>query len=253
MKSRGTSRRARPGAGLRTAFVFGLAGSLFGGWIYLRYAWLYGYLYPYALDAHRIMFTMPPGTRSVLDYLRFPLATFTDPQLLAPDLLRSVWGSTYVTIWFDGHRHFLPLEGVDGVGAALLLLGAVPTAAFGVGVVRGARRAWASTAGPDFALLTLTALTLVGYVAFTWRNPWFVVLKGSFLLGLCLPFAYNASEPLARWTRAGGQGGRPGVVGLAVSGALVLLAVLAAATFTYGLVFAKSELPGLEWTPIESP
>ena len=30
--------------------------------------------------------------------------------LLNADLLHSVWGSTFATVWFDGHRYFLPVE-----------------------------------------------------------------------------------------------------------------------------------------------
>jgi len=57
---------------------------------------------------------MPPGERSVGDYLRLPWATFLDPQVMNDDLLRSVWGTTYASIWFDSHRHFLPRgEGIE--------------------------------------------------------------------------------------------------------------------------------------------
>ena len=91
-------------------WAFGLSASLFGGWYYLWNLYAYGYLYPHGLEVHSVMFRMPPGEREILDYLRFPISTFTDPQLLSPSLLRSVWGSTYVTLWFDGHRSFLPNE-----------------------------------------------------------------------------------------------------------------------------------------------
>ncbi|MCZ6783883.1 MAG: hypothetical protein O7G30_11315 [Proteobacteria bacterium] len=226
----------------------GGAGALVGGWFYVRNLIGYGYLYPYGLEAHAIMFTMPPGHRELADYVRFPLATFTDPQLLSPDLLRSVWGSTYVTIWFDGHRHFLPQSGaaLSRVGTAMLVLGLVPTAAFAVGLAAGARRVWRSSRGPDAILVFLVALTLAGYVAFSWRNPWFAVLKGSFLLGLAVPFAYYGSEALARWTSSVRV-----VRAVAVWSALAVLAAFSTATFSYGLVFSKSEPPGIEWTPVE--
>ena len=60
----------------------------------------------------------------------------------------------------------------------------LPTWAFAVGLWRGARRAWADPVGPDTPLLLLTALTLAGYVAFTFGNPWFAAVKASYLLGL---------------------------------------------------------------------
>ena len=70
------------------------------------------------------MFQYPPGERQFADYLRFPFATFTEPSVLSPDLLRSIWGSTYISVWFDGHRHFLPTrdDAVNRAGTVILLL-----------------------------------------------------------------------------------------------------------------------------------
>ncbi|MFQ5515248.1 MAG: hypothetical protein ACE5FG_12555 [Myxococcota bacterium] len=234
-------RRLRPAA-LHVTLVIGCAG-LAGGWFYARNQLRYGYLYPHGLETHRIMRSMPPGERQVADYLRVPPATWTDPQLLAPGLLRSVWGSTYVTVFFDGHRTFVPREGsgIQRAGRALLVLGLLPSVAFIVGLGRGARRSLRTPAGPDLPLLLIVALTLGGYVLFTWRNPWFVAVKGSYLLGLSLPFAYYSSEVLADWTR--GRGARSHLV----LAALALAAGLSAATFSYGTLFAKWEMPGLEW------
>jgi hypothetical protein len=209
---------------------------LVGGWFY-GYNWLsYGYLYPQDLIIHQKMFEFPPGTRGVLDYVRFPLATFSDPQLLNPDLLRSVWGSTYATIFFDGHRHFLPNSaGATRMGTLILVLALVPTAAFLVGLFRALRRAVAQPGGRDTLLLTMVALTLAGYVIFTWGNPWFVTLKGSYLLGLSLPFAVYASEVLVGWIR------QPGPAGKFVASALCALVILVAASFTIGPVFDKQD------------
>jgi 4-amino-4-deoxy-L-arabinose transferase-like glycosyltransferase len=235
---RGEVRRALTRVG-----VFLLVALLAGGWYFALNRIRYGYFYPHGLEAHRIMFTMPPGERRVADYLRFPAATFTDPQLLHPDLLRSVWGSTYATLWFDGHRHFLPTGDpvVRRWGTALLLLALVPTAAFLAGTARALRRALRFADSVELPLLGLVASTLAGYVLFTWQNPWFAALKGSYLLGLSVPFAVYASEELERWARRGG------VVGSCVWLVLASLAVLVAGAFTYGLVFQRTELPGLVW------
>lgn len=231
------------GAGLRRGVVFGLAASVVGGWYYLWNLYAYGYLYPHGLEVHAVMFRMPPGERELLDYLRIPLQTFTDPQLLAPDLLRSVWGSTHVTIWFDGHRQFLPLasETVRRLGGLMSSFALVPTLAFAVGVARGARRLWRGSTGPDLVLVPLVVVTFAGYVLFTWRNPWFAVLKGSFLLGLAVPFAYYASEVLTDWVRGRGVRAWSIWIGLAI------LAGLSVALFSYGLVYAKLEVPGVPW------
>jgi hypothetical protein len=192
------------------------------------------------------MFTMPPGEREWLDYLRFPLSTFGDPQVLNPDLLRSVWGSTWLTWWFDGHRAFLPTESpwVDRFGAGILGLALLPTAAAVVGVARGARRALRGAQGPDGLLVGMVALTLTGYVAFTWRNPWFATCKASFLLGLALPFAYYASEVLDDWMDRSALGR------LALWTALLALAALIVFTFSWNEVLwdmRHMSKPGVVW------
>ena len=223
--------------------VLGMAALGVGGWFYARNLWLYGYIYPHDLNVHRIMYTMPPGERRALDYLRFPVATFTDSQLLNPDLLRSVWGSTYATLWFDGHRHFLPTEdvAVRRTGTLLLVLALLPSTAFFAGLVRACRRVWRGGGSADVPLLSLVALTVAGYAAFTWSNPYFAALKGTYLLIAVLPFAFYASEELARWTRP------PGMRALAVWLALAALALAVGAVFSFGVVFTRTEPPGLQW------
>ncbi len=235
------------GRALRRSIAFGLAASFVGGGTYLWNLAAHGYLYPHGLDVHSIMFSMPPGDRGLGDYFRIPWETFSAPDLLSPALLHSVWGSTYDTIWFDGHHHFLPLRGraIERLGSAILVLGLLPTAAFLVGLYRGARRLARSRRGPDLVLLLLVVATLAGYVLFTWRNPWFVVLKGSFLLGLSVPFSFYASEVLVDWSR-----GR-NLRSVLILGSLGVLAILVSITFSYGVFFEKHEMPGLHWAPVE--
>jgi hypothetical protein len=234
---------------LARAAVLGLVAAAVGGWFYARNWVQHGYLYPYGLEVHSIMFTMPPGFRSLGDYLRIPCATISDPNLLSPDLLHSVWGSTYITVWFDGHRHFLPRNGIalERLGTAILLLGLIPTAAFAVGMGRGARRLLKSAPGPDAVLLPLVAISLAAYAVFTWRNPWFVCVKASFLLGLSVPFAYYASDALAGWIRAGR------LRSVTVWACLGLLALVITVTFSYHVFFWKTEFPGIKWVPVETP
>jgi len=217
-----------------------------GGWYYARNLIEYGYLYPHGLEAHKIMFTMPPGERSILDYLRIPLSLWSDPQVLDPGLLRSVWGSTYLTVWFDGHRVFLPrnTQAVSYVGTAILTLAMLPTAAYGIGLLRGGRRAVTAGSSLDTLLVSMVALTLAGYVSFTWQNPWFVTSKGSFLLCLSVPFAYYTSEVLDGWLS------RRGWVGVAVWTALGVLLAIVVATFTWSELFWNMDhmwKPGVLW------
>jgi hypothetical protein len=200
------------------------------------------------------MLAMPPGTREWADYLRFPLATFLDPQLLNPALLRSVWGSTFATLWFDAHRYFLPLDaaGVRALGTATLALALIPSAAFAVGWLRALRRALASWRATretpsDSALLLVVPLVLAGYAAFAYRNPSFAVLKGSSLLALSLPFGYYASTALAALARRH----RSIAIGLAISGAALAACVVAGTSF--GVFFTHDEVPGLPWREVSIP
>ncbi len=234
-------RRAWSPALARCAVVSGVA-ILVGGWFYLRAWWLFGYLYPQDLSVHAQMFEMPPGSRDLLDYLRFPLATFTDPQLLNPELLHSIWGSTYATVWFDGHRHFLARsDAVTRIGSAIGVLALVPTAAFLAGVARGVRRAIREPGGLDTLLVLMVVATFTGYVAFTWGNPWYVTVKGSYLLVMSVPFAVYASESLSRWTRSSG------LRTIGIHSALAALVLLVVVAFTIGPVFSKDDGPGLPW------
>ena len=240
-------RRREPARGLACALAFGAAACVVGGWPYVRNLVEFGYLYPYDLQVHAVMHTMPPGERALVDYLRVPLATFTMPFALHPQLIHSVWGTTFTTIWYDGHRVVLPRwdQDIMRLGSAMLLLALLPTAAFAVGLWRGLRRAFARPGGIDTLFLLLVVFTVAGYTAFTWRNPWYATLKGSYLLGLLVPFGFYASEVLADWVR------RPGLRQGFVWTALVALLTLSAAVFTLDLVFAKKEGPGYRWERLD--
>ncbi len=218
----------------RLCVMVALVAGVVGGWFYARNLVLYGYLYPYDLPVHAEMHLQEPGERTLLDYVYVPLSTFTDSVSLGPDLLHSVWGGTYVTLWFDGHRHFLPAKGplVQRLGTAVLLLALLPTLAFLIGAVSGIRRMVLRTGEADPPLLLLVGFTLGGYVLFTWRNPWYSTVKGTYLLGAMLPFAFYASETLARWTA-----GR-GLLRTATWTVLAALAIVVTLAFSYGLIWA---------------
>jgi len=234
---------ARRAASARVAVVLAAALAT-GGWFYVRSRVLYGWFQPFGLPAHERMFGMPPGARDLLDYLRLPAAIFLDPQMLEPSLLRSVWGGTYVTAWFDGHRAFLPAgsEAVRRLGSATLLLALLPTAAFGIGLARAVRRSLRDPGGADLPLVLATLLTLAGYAFYTWRNPWFVVVKGTSLLGLSLPFAFYASGEIRRWSQR-----RAWAILIGIW--LAALAACVAAGTSFDCLFARPTLPGLASDP----
>jgi hypothetical protein len=243
-------RRRQLGPALGWAALLSSVALVVGGWYY-AHNWLnYGYLYPQDLQVHEVMFTMPPGYRGIWDYVYVPLATWLDPQLLAPDLLHSVWGSSYVTIWFDGHRHYLARDSemVTHAGTLILLLALLPSAAFATGMAGGIRRVIQRSDSPDGPLLWLVGVTLAGYVAFTYGNPWFASIKGSYLLGLSVPFAFYASEALDRWTSGDNR-----IRNLLVWGTLAALMLAVAVVFTYGPVYWNWAGRGIQWNPIEAP
>ena len=242
-------RARRMGAALRQTFLMCLIAMLIGGWFYIRNYFLYGYFYPQDLELHAIMFDMPPGSRGLLDYFFIPLATWTDPQLLNPDLLGSVWGSTYATLYFDGHRHFLPHSAAIGtMGSFLLVLGILPLWAFVAGFLEDLRRAIRGDFSPALPLILLTVFSLGGYVFFTFSNPWFATLKAGYLLGLSIPFAWYASQKLALWAS------RAEPLRFAITVWLATLGIAVTLTFTTGLIFEKIDGPGLPWqATLETP
>ena len=242
-------RERRFATAVRRGAVVAAVAFCVGGWFYARNLVLYGYIYPQDLSTHSLMFTMPPGERYASDYLRIPLATFTDPQVLDPDLLHSIWGTTYVTLWYEGHGHFLPTKepAVKRLGTVLLVLALLPTAAFVLGAGRSFRRGLRDPRAPDAALVLLVALSLAGYAVFTWNNPWFATVKASYLLGISLPFAYFASDVLWHWTRRSADA----AIAVWIVLGVLLVGICLAFTVDIGLwnLTPPGALPGLDWGP----
>jgi len=240
---------------LASALLVGVVAGCVGGWFYVRSLVKYGYLYPSDLEAHHLMFSMPPGERTLRDYVYVPLSTFTNPRLDDPDLLHSVWGGTYATLWSDGQRHFTPNNDatVDWMGSLVLVLALLPTVAFFVGIRRGVGRAIRDPRAPDVPMLMLIVFTFVGYAAYTWATPWFATIKGSYLLGLALPYSHYTSEVLCEWTNAK----RP--FWQYASAWLILFALLVGviASFTFGTplweMTGGNPLPGVGWEGAPRP
>ncbi len=74
-----------------------------------------------------------------------------------------------------------------------------------------------------------------------------MVLKGTSLLALSLPFAFYASETLDTWLR------RRGTRAWAIGCALAALVVCVAASCSFDVLFEKLEVSGLPWQPSEEP
>jgi hypothetical protein len=176
----------------------------------------------------------PPGRRTVLDYLRFPLAAFTDPNPLAPHLLGSVWASVYLNVWADTYRESDVARALEAEREerrstrAMALLGLAPTALalLGAGLaVRDARRGRRREV--VLPLAVQAAVSLAAFAAFSWRVPLWSALKASYLLGLSLPFAAALARGveacLAVRSRA-----LPALVGLTLVGVSAASSVVAA-------------------------
>lgn len=132
-----------------------------------------------------------PGRRSFVDYVRFPLAVFTDPDPRAEPMLHSVWGTVYANVWADVFRESDVRRAISAHASAgwMALLGLLPTGVFAFGVlqalrdVRGGRRR-----DVYLPLLVHGAVVLSAFAVFAWRVPIWSALKSSYLLGLSLPF-----------------------------------------------------------------
>jgi tetratricopeptide (TPR) repeat protein len=182
----------------------------------------------------------PPGRRGVLDYLRVPAATFSDPNPLAPHLLGSVWASVYLNTWADTYRESDVARALEAAremrrSTALLgLLGLVPTAVALVGVAFCARDVRRGRRREVYLPLAVqAALSLAAFVVFSWRVPLWSALKASYLFGLSLPFAVA----LARGIEACIASGRS--LRVLAPALLVAVATAASAVATTGLVLPR--------------
>lgn len=157
----------------------------------------------------------PPGLRTASHYWRFPLEAFTNPNPLAPHLVRAVWPSVYLNVWADTYRESdvaRALEAESGrrrSTSLVALLGLLPTAAFALGaalalgdVLRGRRR-WLYV-----PLLMQALISLLAFALFSWRVPIWSALKASYLFGLSLPFGLFVARAIeaglaleTRWAR----------------------------------------------------
>ena len=133
------------------------------------------------------MAQQPPGVRHVADYFSFPAAALFAPFKDGQDMVRSVPGLLYATIWADGHGEFLPASERSVVGAASVsaLFGLVPTFVAGVGLARILRRPPLRNAMG--APLLFAALLFAALLAQTWLVPRFSAVKASYLLAALLP------------------------------------------------------------------
>jgi tetratricopeptide (TPR) repeat protein len=178
----------------------------------------------------------PPGRRGPSDYLRFPLAAFSDPNPLAPHLLHSVWATVYLNVWADTYRESdreraLEAERGRRAGTSLMAaLGLLPTALFvwGAGLavrdVRGGRRREVY-----LPLLVVAAGSLAAFAVFTWQVPIWSALKASYLFGLSCPFAVFVARSLEA------AGGRSRALQRALAAGLAAVAAVASALAASGL------------------
>jgi tetratricopeptide (TPR) repeat protein len=236
---RETPRRAAARGALTAALALALAGPY-----YARNLAEFGT--PFQLSRDFALVTsveadQPPGVRTWSDYWSFPLAAFSDPNPLAPHLIRSVWASVYLNVWADTYRESdvaraLEAESGERRSTTLMaLLGLLPTALFALGsalalrdVMRGRRRE------VYVPLLVQTAASLAAFALFTWRVPIWSALKASYLFGLSLPFGLF----LARGVE-GRLAAAPGWRRALLPTALALVAAVASLVAVDGLVLPR--------------
>jgi tetratricopeptide (TPR) repeat protein len=179
----------------------------------------------------------PPGERSVSDYLRLSPRMFSDPNPLAPHLLRSIWSTAYLNVWADIYRESDVERALESERATrpamtrMAIAGIVPTAFAGLGALlavadvrRGRRRA------VYVPMLLLAAATVGAFLVFTWRVPIWSAVKASYLLGLSLPFGVFVARAV-EW--------------LAVRGPARLRALPAAAVVVVAAMAAVGSLVGI--------
>ncbi len=248
------ARRGLGSAAWRAAALGLLTASVVAGPVYLRNVWLTGSPVPMTRDAGVVAANEAPFVvrdRELWDYVGFPLEVLRFPSIAprpatgdAPrrealnESLVHVWGSAYVSFWWDTYMRRIPIRG-HGVreqshwGRWLVGLGLLPTATLLLGFGLAAREL---RRGPrsDAPLVAMSALGLAFFVAFTVRNPAIVASKGSYLLPLFVP----AGLFFARGVRALPRPARGVVVASAASAA-----VASAVVFTADLVFSPRPLP----------
>ncbi|MEE3332520.1 MAG: hypothetical protein VX246_16760 [Myxococcota bacterium] len=189
-----------------------------------------------------------PGERGLRDYVSFLTpSVFENSNFDSPELLRSVWGTLYLNIWFDTFRAGQIPRLVDSPGApreysihrwtvGMALVGLFPTLIVLFGGARSARMAWKDpTAIVDVVCWVLLVAGLTAFVLFSIRVPTFAAVKASYLLNLSLVWGWF----FVRGVQGVAQRSSGAVLRLvAVGGAVVPL--VCAGVFTSGLFIPMS-------------
>ena len=190
---------------------------------------------------------MPPGVRSLRDYVSFPSALFANPSPLAPHLIRSVWGSAYASLWADTYREYDYERSEREVRrerrpmALMVLLGLLPTAVVLLGtalaardVLRGARR------GVYVPLLLLAGGTLVAFALHSFGTPHWAAARASYLMPAALAFGVFCARGVEALLRRA-NGWQRGALLAGLGGVALVGAVIE----TEGAVLARrSDAPG---------
>jgi hypothetical protein len=250
-------RRGWDGPRRRSLATFLLAFALFYGPVLVRNLRLAGTPFPINQSAARqyVEAGITLGRRTLGDYLRFDPRALLHPFIYEPPYLplalnlspvqRGVWSLAYVSAWSDPFGHRLPPPAgrpLDLMREALLFLGLVPTSILLAGLVVTAREVVRQGfAAPEAPLVSMAALGLALFIAFTWMAPTLAAVKASYLLSLLVPAAAFFARGLVfageRWQRS--------LLALSATAAL-----LAALLFTNRLTFATAPLSGQPWDPI---
>jgi tetratricopeptide (TPR) repeat protein len=196
----------------------------------------------------------PPGERSLRDFVLPPgPALLWDSSFDAPHVVRSVWGSAYLSAWFDVFRGSqfprwtgYPIEDfpIHRPTLTMAAFGLVPSALAVLGALVALRGAWAGDAVADGAEagarvidLGLTILGLVSlalFVAFAVRVPTFAAVKASYLLNLSLWYGWSVARGAAELIRLGRER-----TAFAAAAGVVAAAAACSLIFASGLLYPK--------------
>jgi hypothetical protein len=176
-------------------------------------------------------FRLPPGSRTLADWLWFAPEVFVRPWVLDPDVIHSIPAGTYASTWFDAQYiflvHWMPQDVAVWPGRWLLLLGVLPTFVLLAGAARALAAVVRDGLEPWLPLVVCAVWAVVAYVVLNVGAPFYSTVKGHYLMPAALPCMAFFALGVAR---------APGWLRAALAVDVGLLVVSASVVFCFGLI-----------------